>query len=214
MRPRSAPRWGRPAFVLLWGLLILCGLGASPWQGFTALALSPDGQSFATGGREGEVLWWETSTGELLYRWLQPHEGPVIGLAFNAAGSQLGVALLDGSIATAEAASPSLRPSAGTSWPSLAQAKERWLSSGPLSFPVRVTAGGLWAEGSPEGLIRVGIEGTSAPLVSWTAHSAAVTGLALADDGSFLLSCSYDGGLSRWDPRSGNLLGTLQSPHP
>jgi WD40 repeat protein len=204
----------RALWLFLWAVFSLPSVGANPWQGFTALAMSPDGRSFATGGREGEVLWWESSTGELLGRWMQPNKGPVVGLAFNTAGTRIGVALLDGSIVTAEASSANLRLSDGSEWPSLAKAKELWVSSGPLASSFRVTAGGLWAEGTPEGQIRVGAEGSPTALTSWTAHPAAITGLALGADGSFLLSCSYDGGLCRWDPRSGNLLGTLQSPHP
>jgi WD40 repeat protein len=72
-----------------------------------------------------------------------------------------------------------------------------------------VEAGDLWAVGTPGGKITVGKLSDGLVLVSWQAHAAAVTGLALASDGSFLLSCSYDGSLARWDPRTGRLFGRL-----
>ena len=187
---------------------------ASPWQGFTALALSPDGQSFATGGREGEILWWETSTGELLGRWTQPGGYPVVGLAFNSDSTRLGIVLLDGTLVQADSPNGELAPlpSTGSDWKNLALAKEQWITSGPLVKGLATASGDLWAKATPDGKITTGRQSNGVTLATWVAHEAAVTGLALASDGSFLLSCSYDGGLCRWDPATGRLLGALQSP--
>jgi WD40 repeat protein len=197
-------------------LLAASILGASPWQGFTALVLSPDGRTFATGGRNGEVLWWETSTGELLWQGLRSGSGPVVGLAFDPDGTHLGVALLDGTLLVANSESRDLEAlSPGiAAWKDLEGAKDRWTTSNVLSAGLRVAAGSLWARGSPDGQISVGTQADGRTLATWAAHEAAVTGLALASDGSFLLSCSYDGSLSRWDPATGRLLGSLQSPRP
>ena len=190
-------------------------LGAEPWQGFTSLVLSSDGRFFATGGREGEVVWWETSTGESLSRWVKSGGGPVVALAFSPDARQLAVSLLDGSFWVGSWEDDHLEPLSTSAAPSkdLALARSRWITSGPLANGLRVNAGDLWAQGTPDGQMTVGKQSDGTILATWTAHQAAVTGLALADDGSFLLSCSYDGGLDRWDPQTGRLLGTLQSPH-
>ena len=199
-------------------LLCLAGAGlstvdATPWQGFTALVLSPDGTTFATGGREGEILQWETATGELLSRWVKPGAGPVVALSFDSK-ARLGAAFLDGSMGLAIPDAEVLAPVAAAEpirWV-LSGARAKWLASGPLTTPIRVTSATLWAVGTPEGKITVGNRSDGRILAAWAAHDAAVTGLALADDGSFLLSCSYDGTLCQWDPMTGQSRGTLPSP--
>ena len=197
------------AVLLLIFAAVTLSAQATPWQGFTALAISPDGTSIATGGREGEVLWWETSTGELLFRWVKPGSGPVVALAFSP-DSQLGVVLLDGSFVVALPDNAVLKSISTPTWGSLTGALARWKASGPLNTSFRVTGSNLWAQGSPEGTISVGNLGGQT-LATWPAHRSAVTGLALTPDGTVLISCSYDGTLARWNPLTGESLGTLQS---
>lgn len=74
---------------------------------------------------------------------------------------------------------------------------------------VQAVLGDRTAEGSPEGTISVRTAGESDRLLTWQAHSAAVTGLVWAEKGAVLVSCSYDGSLSRWDPKTGKLLSRL-----
>jgi WD40 repeat protein len=83
------------------------------------------------------------------------------------------------------------------------------MAATPLAAGVRITGGDLWVQGTPDGRISVGTLADGKTLVVWQAHEAAVTGLALAPDASFLISAAYDGTLCRWDPRTGRLTGRL-----
>ena len=226
----------RPVLGVLLATVLAAGAWAHPWQGFSALALAPDGRSFATGGRGGEVRLWETSTGEPVDQW-QLSELPVVGLAFAPDGT-LGAGLLDGTLHLLPVGSPPGTSSRAVDppWRGLAWGHGQWMATGahrlwsfgstaegpgvgvpgapvpppvsPLEFP-RIEVGDLWAQGTFDGQITVGSLTDGRTLATWTAHEAAVTGLALSPDGLFLLSCSYDGSLAKWDPRTGRLLGRL-----
>lgn len=200
--------------ILVWGLLLAFAsspiLSASPWQGFTALALSPDGRWFATGGREGEVLWFETTTGELRARWLLAGAKPVVALVFDPEGTHLGAAGLDGTRVWLEPSQPPGEVPAGTEVASqLAGAPERWLASPPPAAGVRLSTDGFWARGGVDGRIFVGTGPGDTPTATWQAHDSAVTGLVLTPDGLTLLSAGYDGTLCRWDALTGRPLGRL-----
>lgn len=170
------------------------------------MVLSADGRWFATGGREGEVLVWETATGEIQARWTLARL-PVAGLAFSADGTAVAAVLLDGSCTV-------MKPSDGTSaasdtkgtWKALSTAAARALSHSPALFGSAASWKDLQAKGGPDGTITVTPAG-GAP-VTWQAHVAVVTALVFAPDGT-LLSAGYDGTLGRWDPRTGRSLGRL-----
>ena len=199
-------------FILLnLTLFALASLAAGPWQGFTALAISPDGQTFATGGREGEVLWGETSTGEILGRWVMETAKPVVALTFDDTGKRLGVVALDGSFAEGDWGRGFWRfgPTIPASWTSLNGAVDRWIQTGPLSWGIEVAYAERVALGSPEGVITISRLSDGQKLVIWSGHQAAITGLAWSKNAVYLLSCSYDGVLARWDPGTGKLLGRL-----
>ena len=213
------------------------GVSAHPWQGFSSLALAPDSRTFATGGRGGEVRLWETSTGESVEVWKSPGTTAVVGLSFAPDGT-LGAGFLDGTLVLFVLDHPPSVPSPAVDppWRKLSWADGQWTATGahrqwsfvprggnpgearpgvpvvppdsvvPLS---RSEAGDLWAQGTFDGQIEVGSRTEGRTLTAWKAHDSAVTGLALSPDGSFLLSCSYDGSLAKWDPRTGRLLGRL-----
>lgn len=188
---------------LLIGLGAVMTAGANPWQPFCALAVSPDGRFLATGGMGGEVLVWESLTGEVLSRWSLSSGKPVAGLAFDDAGG-LGVAGLDGGLFVTPAREPAPHPldPAAPAWRELSQAPSRWLEGGAPASGTRTDRGTLSARGASDGSITVG-------RLAWQAHPAPVTGLAWSPDGTVLYSVSYDGGLASWDPRTGNLRSRL-----
>ncbi len=179
---------------------------AAPWQGFSALTVSADGRWFATGGREGEVVVWETGTGEIQARWTLARL-PVAGLAFSSDGTSVAAVLLDGSCTV-------MKPADGTSttadtkgqWKILADAPSKALSRSPSLFGSSAVWKDLQARGGTDGTVTVTPLGGTA--VIWQAHQAAVTALAFAADGT-LLTAGYDGTLGRWDPRTGRSLGRL-----
>lgn len=185
-------------------------LSALPWQGFTALTISADGRWFATGGREGEVLWFETATGELRARWVLASAKPVVAVIFDRDATHLAAAALDGSQAWLEPTRPAAPVPAGAEMAAqLAAAPGLWLSSSPAANGVKITAGSYWAQGGADGKISVGTAPGGTPTAVWQAHAAAVMGLALTPDGLVLLSAGYDGTLCRWDAATGKALGRL-----
>lgn len=210
------PRAWKPGLLLI--VLVTWGaspLAANPWQGFTALVLSADGRWFATGGREGEVLWWEASTGELRSRWVLSGGVPVVALAFQPGATRLAAETLDGrrALLTPGEGRASSVAGEGESVDSRADplggAVDRWVAAPPPAVGLRTSSGDLWAVGTADGRISVGSVAQGKTLASWQAHQAAVTGLAFSPDGSYLLSCSYDGTIGRWDPRTGSAEGGL-----
>ena len=62
--------------------------------GIGAVAVAPDGRSFATGSADGAVKLWDTATGELKYTYTG-HEQHVIGLGFTPDGRRLISASVD-----------------------------------------------------------------------------------------------------------------------
>lgn len=180
--------------VLVLGLVLASGLEAGPWQGFTALEVSPDAKSLATGGRMGEVLWLEAATGEVRGRWNLGTT--VVALVFEP--SRLGVATGTDFYAL-ELLEPSPRKLASQSADAvlvqkLAQGRSRWTEAAPLLRGSSLVAGALTIVGTPEGDITV----TGARRAAWKAHTAVVTGLVILP-GSLLVSASYDGTLALWD---------------
>jgi len=201
----------RAILPLILVLGVLSPLFAAPWQPFTALTVCPDGRFLATGGMGGEVLWRETLTGEVQGRWLIPRETPVAGLAFNPEGTSLGIAAVDGSgyVVNLSAQEPQPYPLAPGSWPSLSGAGTRWRLVGAPMSGVQVLTRGWVAQGFPDGTIVVRPTEGSGQEVRWKGHQAAVTGLVWSAEGTVLTSCSYDGSLAMWDPRTGKLLARL-----
>jgi hypothetical protein len=182
--------------------LLSAGPASVPWEGFTALVVSADGTQYATGGRTGEVLWGEVSTGEVWGRWTVPGNLPVVGLAFGD-GTLLAVNL-GGAAVTVRRGDPAASPAAPGP---LGTAPSRWTAAAPLVKGVSAAQGDLVAVGTPDGKVRV-TGGAGGPL-EWQAHDAVVTGLAWGPRGAFLLSCSIDGTLVHWDPATGQPRGRL-----
>lgn len=177
-----------------------------------SLTVSPTGEFFATGGRTGEVLWYEAATGEVLERW-QLASMPIVGLAFDQSGPStgLGIVTLDHRKVWLTRGHPPVDglPPGSTLEAILDSAQADWINHPPTTSMVESTHGDYWAQGTPDGQITVGLVSTKSRLASWHGHEAAVTGLAWGPDGAYLLSCGYDGSLIRWDPRTGQPLGHL-----
>jgi len=187
-------------------IVLASGADAEPWQGITALAVSADGRWFATGGREGEVIVWETASGEIQSRWTAARL-PVAGIAFSADGSSVGLVTLDGACSQARLGDDALSPSdTKTAWSVLAGASVQVLQRSPLLYGSTASWNDLRARGKPDGTITVTPQNGAS--VTWQAHDAAVTALAFTPDG-VLISAGYDGSVGRWDPRTGKALGRL-----
>jgi len=187
--------------ALLFGLV--SAVWAGPWEGFTALTVSDNGRYYATGGRQGELLWGDVATGEILGRWHFDGQVPVVSVAFGPSGSYLSAAALDGSQVSVSLGVPGLGPVQGAG---LGDAALRWKAAAPLLKGVEADQGAFRAYGSADGTLSVVLEQGR---FSWQAHGAGITGLAWGPGASFLVSCSIDGTLVLWNPATGIALGRL-----
>lgn len=179
---------------------------AEPWQGISALAVSPDGRLFVTGGRDGEVMLWETSTGEIQGRWLVGAL-PVAGIAFSPDGVSVGVITLDAKCSAIKLTDGTVSTSDTKGrWKSLADAPAKVLNHNPVTNGTVASWKDVQARGGPDGIITVTLSGGA--VVTWQAHEAAVTAMAFLPNGELLSAC-YDGTVARWDVRTGRALGRL-----
>lgn len=182
-------------------LFVASALTAAPWQPFTALAVSPDGTSLATGGWEGEVLCREASTGEITGRWQASSTLPIVAVAFDSAG-HLGWVQLDGASASASLESEASVSGLPASLAALARVPQQWLQGGASMSGVRLEGDFGVVVGSSDG--RITVQPRSGSAVVWQAHEAAVTGLAWSSNG-LLYSCAFDGTLACWEGTLGKL---------
>jgi len=188
-RPPSAASGGRP-------LATLQGHTGTVW----AVALSADGQLVASGGGDGAVRLWESTTGRPLAT-LQGHRGTIRGVALSADGRLLVSGGGDGAVRLWESAAP----------------QSEWRPRATLEghqgevFSVALSADGdLVASGGGDGTVRLWDAGNGRRLATLEGHSGDVYGVALSADGRLLVSGGGDGTVRLWESNGGRALATLE----
>ncbi|HEY0582003.1 MAG TPA: hypothetical protein VGE94_07455, partial [Chloroflexota bacterium] len=159
-------------------------------------ALTADGRLMASGGGDGTVRLWETSTGRPLAT-LQGHTSGIRAVALTADGQLVASGGQDGLVRLWQA------------------------STGRLLSTLQGHTGGLWgvalsadgqlvASGSGDGTVRLWEVSTGRQVAVLRNESGGVWSLALSRDGRLVASGSEDGAVRLWEARSGRLLATLQ----
>jgi WD40 repeat protein len=115
-----------------------------------SLAFAPDGDSVASGGLDGRVILWDTTTRAMIREYRSPHLGPVQALAFSRDCGTLAVGCADGAILSWDAGTGEELRRYGEPDPRHRPADERGVRS--LSFS---RDGKLLASGGPDDRVRL-----------------------------------------------------------
>jgi WD40 repeat protein len=188
------------------------GVGAQPYT----TAFHPAGKTIAVGGIGRAVGIWDSETGNLLREFVSPHqwEGGAWAhcLAFSSDGKMLVCGGHEpggpnGYVDRWETASGTAR---STLWPGGYAVLAVAFSPDGRQLAVPVCWFGL--NGVPD-RISVFDPDDGRQIMPDGAHSAAVSGLALATSGDWLASASYDGTVRTWDLEKLQSTRTFQAPH-
>jgi len=210
------------------------------FDAITAVAISPSGQYWATGGRQGRVWVWREN-GHTLHLALQAHTDAVWALAFSPDERTLASGSLDGSVKLWEVESGialwsglqtmgidclAFAPDGDVLASGGHDATLRlWEASlgtplqdvphpGPFTSLAWSPDGRLLASGDLAGTIRlweIPSRGRAACVEILAGHSSWVRGLAFAPDGTSLASASWDGSVKLWELGEGGRLRLRQT---
>ncbi|NET35020.1 MAG: protein kinase [Cyanothece sp. SIO1E1] len=173
----------------------------------TAIAVSPDGTTIATGSTDSAIRLWVIQTGELLHTFSKRslwfgsgHTDPVSAVLFNPITLNLFSSSYDGTIKQWDWTKRKLTHTlAGDGWGVLAIA---------LS-----PDGQTLAIGGERGDIKLWDLDTKTLVATLAKHKDRITSVAISPDGLILASSSYDKTIRLWDLATGQLLNTLRA-HP
>ena len=212
------------------------------FDAITAVAISPSGQYWATGGRRGRVRVWREN-GHTLHLALQAHTDAVWALAFSPDERRLSSGSLDGSVKLWEVESgivlwsgwqtmgidclafaPDGDVLASGGYDATLRLWEAKLGTplqdvphpGPITSLAWSPDGRLLASGDVAGTIRlweIPSSGRAACVEILAGHSSWVRGLAFAPDGTSLASASWDGSVKLWELGEGGRLRQQLSGH-
>src|SRR2546425_171231 len=212
------------------------------FDAITAVAISPSGQYWATGGRQGRVRVWREN-GHTLHLALQAHTDAVWALAFSPDERTLASGSLDGSVKLWEVESgialwsglqtrgidclafaPDGDVLASGGHDATLRLREAKLGTplqdvphpGPITSLAWSPDGRLLASGDVAGTIRlweITSRRRAACVESLAGHSSWVRGLAFAPDGTSLASASWDGSVKLWELGEGGRLRQQLSGH-
>ncbi|MFW6082516.1 MAG: hypothetical protein ACOC8C_00535 [Chloroflexota bacterium] len=157
-----------------------------------SVAFSPDGNTLASGRRDGRIALWNVSDGETV-DFIDAHAGVVKSLLFSREGSILTSGSGDGTVGLWEVKS------------GLEQARIFEPRGHVLS--VALSPDGLiLASGEYGGTVRLWNTRSGREFLTLAAHYEGVTGLDFTQDGRMLASTSWDGQTKLWDVASGQEL--------
>ncbi len=191
-RTRYAPSWDNAAsHITLWNVAeakISQRFNAHS-NGVYSLAFSPDGKTLCSGGKDGQVRFWDLAAGQ--FRTVVSNSfGPVFGLSFSPDGRRLATA----------------------GWtPTYADADLQLLDSDTghrifrFDHPGQTTClayspdGATLATGGTDQLFRLWDIPTGHLRAKFTRHAGVIWSLAWSPDGQRLATASWDGSVRLWD---------------
>ncbi len=148
------------------------------------LAISPDGHSWATGSRRGDVQVWMQG-GKVLHQSWQAHTDTVRALAFSLDGTTLATGSWDGAVKLWDLERGALL------WANWLPTKIQRIAFAP--------DGRTLASGGGNGIVRLWDTTSGALLRALPSHSRQVQALAWSPDGRLLASGSHDGSIRIWE---------------
>ncbi|MEM9951133.1 MAG: sortase [Chloroflexota bacterium] len=148
-----------------------------------AIAYSPDGLRFATGGRDNIIRVWDSESGDLLME-TEGHADWVTSLAFTANGTQIISGSRDGSVRVFDATSGALLSILGQ--------HDNHVTS------VAITDNGYVASGGRDKVIKLWHMESGSLVSSFDHFGQAVLDLAFDPTGTYLASASDDGMIWLW----------------
>jgi WD40 repeat protein len=154
-------------------------LSADQTGSATLLTFAPDGRMLATGGADGGVRLWETTTG-VLRNLLGHHHAQVWALGFSADGRTLATAGEDGTMRLWDARTPA----------DTVPTPQRFVDVEAMAFS---RDGKRVATGTADGVLAVYATGSVTLLRSVQAHATAIESIAFSSDGALLASSARDG---------------------
>ncbi|XGV97447.1 MAG: protein kinase [Leptolyngbya sp. BL-A-14] len=172
-------------------------IGHSRWV--TAVAISPDAETIASGGLDDNIKIWNRSTGELL-RTLTGHNKPINCLSISP----------DGNILVSGSDDDTIRL-----W-SLADGRLLRSLTGhtrDVNSVVISTDGQLLASGSEDRTVRLWKLSTGEVLRSFSGLAGMVRSVALSPDGRFLVSGGLDNQIKLWSLKTNDPVRTLPNGH-
>lgn len=168
-----------------------------------ALAISkPDGELLATGSRDGALKVWRIATGECLRKFASPHGTN----ALEASASGAAPAAAGGSAGAAGAAGAAVGGAGGA-----AAATAAGSGSGAVTALAFTRDGSQLLSGGFDGIVKLHGLRSGKTLKEYRGHTAGITSIAVAGDGS-VVSSSSDGTVRVWDGKSTECLAVVKPP--
>ncbi|CUA72611.1 putative WD repeat-containing protein alr3466 [Nostoc sp, PCC 7120] [Rhizoctonia solani] len=197
-----------PAAFLFNGRRIICGSksgriymqdDSKRWASFSghkdqvlSITFSPDGQTFASGSKDGTLVVWDANTGEKQFEPVRAHSRGVLSIAFSPDGSQIASGSHDQNIQlwSSHTGLPLGKPFKGHTYSVLA-----------LAFS---PSGSQLASGSQDRTVRLWDVTNGQTLAIFKGHTEYVLSVVFSPDGTQIVSGSADTTIRLWNaPRKG-----------
>ena len=184
-----------------------------------SLAFAPDGSGFAVGTDDGGVQFFNPMDSTPLWETYE-HDGTVQALAFSADSALLASGGADNDVRLWNvkdgAMLNDLQTESEVHSVAVHTNSDNAPAGGARRTPGDPAARYLIAAGLDDGQILVwgaGASGQTKLIATLEAHSSAVTALAFAPDGSYLISGSQDGRLRAWGTGDGSMISDIEIGH-
>ena len=161
-----------------------------------SVSFSPDGSTLAAGARDGTILLWDVSTGEVIATF-EEHTSGVNSVSFSPDGATLASGAWDGTILLWDVSTGEV----------IATFEEHTSGVNSVSFS---PDGATLASGAWDGTILLWDVSTREIVATPEGHTDEVNSVSFSPDGSTLASASEDGTILLWDVSTREIVATLE----